>query len=559
VTCREWETGFLNVSTYRYVSSAGTVFRCRAHYPRRRHTSTGGKTEMTVNGSLTQSCSRPYSDAYHPCTFPFTSRASSFNLGGSSTACEVTYAESSGAFHLSSCIVHCVASTIISLCFLRLSHRAIIKRREREEASQPRSPTQAKSSRKIVMATRSLSRGTSSDTGGARGPRVSTRTSFCFGLATIEEAYLCAGVAYFLIAVGSIDIDGYGNRLPFAVANMLIELEYSLFTSIAALVVASWAKAILRQNPKAMRRVDRALYVSLVTFWCISMMGNLSQHIGVPQPGTNWTLSKRVKYFMLIFMNLLYAASAAALGLRLRSMMAKAKASSGVSRTQSKGAQAQAQAQRTIAAFSLSISIGLAVVAGYRSYKIYIEWGSSLIWATPPCNWLDSVFFMPTTAPLVLGTTFLVLLENCACFSASMSITTGAGMGSSMLSVLGREGRSVSVGAAKKAWDVHYEAHTGDGFELGGLGDGRRISGGNSGGLGRSDFGPGSLASPEEGQVPAAAAPGALKSPPVQPPGASLNTGMPLKPAPSDSGAGGAPPAPMAPPDGGVSNPIHSF
>jgi len=500
---------------------------------------------MTVNGNLTQFCSRPYSDAYHPCTFPFTSRASSFNLGGSSTACEVTYAESSGAFHLSSCIVHCVASTIISLCFLRLARDAITKRREREEASQPRSPTQAKLPRISFMATRSLSRGSSSDAGGARGPRVSTRTSFCFGLSTIEEAYLCAGAAYFLIAVGSIDIEGYGNRLPFAVANFLVELVYSLFTSMAALVVASWAKAILRQNPKAMLRVDRALYVSLVNLWFMSITGNLSQHIGVPQSGTNWTLSKRVKYFMLIFWDLVYAASAAALGLRLRSMMAKAKASSGVSRTQSKGAQAQAQAQWTISAFSLAISIGLSVVAGYRSYKIYIEWGSSLVWATPPCNWLESVFFMPTTAPLVLGTTFLVLLENCACFSAS--------------NVLGREGRNTSVDAAKKAWDVHYEARTDDGFELGGLEDGRRISdGGNSGGLGRSDFGPGSLASPEEGQVIATAAPGALKSDLKSPPRASLNTGMPLKSAPSDSGAGGTPPAPMAPPDGEVTNPLHS-
>lgn len=103
---------------------------------------------------------------------------------------------------------------------------------------------------------------------------------------------------------------------------------------------------------------------------------------------------------------------------------------------------------------SFSISLGLAIVISYRSYKIATDWDSEFRWATPPCNVLDSVVTVPYTGPVVLGTIFLLLLENCPCCAVSLFAhdMSGLGLGGSMLNVMHLGGDSVQD--AQKAWDA---------------------------------------------------------------------------------------------------------
>lgn len=71
---------------------------------------------------------RQYDEDWHPCRFPTTSKADSFNYRGrgwsasdvhSSSSCSITYAESTGSLHLIGCIVHCVAATLLTVYFAR--------------------------------------------------------------------------------------------------------------------------------------------------------------------------------------------------------------------------------------------------------------------------------------------------------------------------------------------------------------------------------------------------------------------------------------------------------
>ena len=133
----------------------------------------------------------------------------------------------------------------------------------------------------VSMAKRTLSRGISRRRADSGASRASSKDSFCCGASTIEQAYVCGAAGYFTLALGSVDIQGFGNRLNYAVEHMLSELVYCFYTSIAALVVASWTKASLRQDAKTTRRVDMLLYVSLVAMWCISIVGNVFENTDV--------------------------------------------------------------------------------------------------------------------------------------------------------------------------------------------------------------------------------------------------------------------------------------
>mmetsp|Transcript_89772 Transcript_89772/g.256582 ORF Transcript_89772/g.256582 Transcript_89772/m.256582 type:complete len:555 (+) Transcript_89772:193-1857(+) len=382
---------------------------------------------------------REYSEEYHPCVFPFTSRATAFNLEGGSTACDVTYSESTGDLHTSSCIFHSVSATIIMFAFLRLFYRSVKKRTDREKKKPGgRQPTKRTSLVEMAKSVSSELRRASemADRASFKIKKSNPMTSFCFGLSTIEESYLLFTLGYALVAIGSIDIGGFANRIPFRSDSLIIESVYSMFTSIAMFVVTSWAKSFYRRNMKTMIMLDKALYCSLVVMWIISMISCVFETYEAKR-GTYMLHPNRVKHFTLMVIDLLYAAMAAGLGLKLRSTLAKS------SLNRKTADSAQSQAQRTIGAFSVGISIGLTVVFAFRLSRILQYWGDERAWASPPCDVLSSTFFMPYTGPVVFGAIVLICLENCDCCKGTV---VGSGGGSMLGLVMDGSSRRLSLG-----------------------------------------------------------------------------------------------------------------
>lgn len=400
---------------------------------------------ISITNASSGGICRSYSDDYHPCTFPFTSRASAFNLKGSSTACDVTYAESSGSLHTVSCVLHSVSATCIMACFLRQFYISVKRRKEREKRG-CKTPKRASLSELATSVSRRGSALIASGISDVPSPTSNPVSSFCFGLSTIEESYLLAAMGYALVAVGSIDLYAYAGRIPYRSDSLIIEAIYSLFTSIAMFVVTSWAKSFYRRNNKYMLLLDRALYCSLAVMWIISMI-LAAVETSESRNGTYLLLPNRVKHLSLIPIDLLYAVFAAGLGLKLRGTLAKASLNrkSPDSRVQGQ----HQQAQRTIGAFSVLISCGLTIVTVFRVSRILLYWGETRVWSTPPCDAASSVLFMPYTGPVVWGAVFLVCLESCDCCTGTLN---GSGGGSMLGLMTPSEGSFRRSSLSKLAW-----------------------------------------------------------------------------------------------------------
>ena len=88
---------------------------------------------------------RQYDDDWHPCPFPKTSKAASFNYRGrgwsasdvhDDDSCSITYADSTGNLHLIGCIVHCSAAAFLTCYFANEFRKS--RARSRAMISQPR-------------------------------------------------------------------------------------------------------------------------------------------------------------------------------------------------------------------------------------------------------------------------------------------------------------------------------------------------------------------------------------------------------------------------------------